>query len=105
MSRMVRIRTEELAGPALDWAITAIEGDQQPAAGQLQLFARPDAEHLIEKYGVWVERGYSYPWLADATRDPCNRQPGETREIAVCRAVVFAWTGAKVSIPAYLIQL
>lgn len=105
MSRMVRIRTEELAGPALDWAITAIEGDQQSTDGQLQLFTQIDTEQLIEKYGVWVERGYSYPWLADATRDPCNRQPGETREIAVCRAVVFAQTGTTVRVPAELMQL
>jgi hypothetical protein len=102
---MVRIRTEELAGPALDWAINAIEGEQQPAAGQLQLFARPDAEQLIEKYGIWIEVGHRYPWLADLTNDPFNRQPGETRTIAAFRAVVFAKHGAKVSIPADLIQL
>jgi hypothetical protein len=100
---MVRVRTEELAGPALDWAINAIEGDLQPAAGQLQLFIQIDAEQLIEKYGVWCERGYSYPWLADVTHDPCNRQPGDTREIAVYRAVVFAQTGSTVRVPAELI--
>lgn len=103
MSRMVSVRTEELAGPALDWAITAIEGDQQCTDGQLQLFTRIDAEQLIKKHGVWIERGYSYPWLADLTRDPCNRQPGETREIAVFRAVVFANLGTTVSVPAELI--
>jgi hypothetical protein len=100
---MVRVRTEELAGPALYWAINAIDGDQQSAVGQLQLFTQIDADQLIEKYGVWVERGYSYPWLADATHDPCNRQPGETREIAVYRAVVFANTGNTISVPAELI--
>jgi hypothetical protein len=105
MNRMVSVCTDELAGPALDWAITAIEGDQPPTAGQLKLFTQIDAEQLIEKYGVWVERGYSYPWLADLTRDPCNRQPGETREIAVFRAVVFANLGTTVSVPAELIQL
>ena len=105
MGRMVKILTEELAGPALIWAIDSIDGDRQPMAGQLQLFAEIDADHLIEKYGVWVERGYSYPWLADATHDPCNRQPGDTREVAVCRAVVFALTGTTVSVPAELIQL
>lgn len=26
MSRLVSVRTEELAGPALEWAISAIEG-------------------------------------------------------------------------------
>ena len=105
MNRMVSVRTEELAGQALDWAITAIEGDQQSTDRQLQLFTQIDAEQLIEKYGVWCERGHSYPWLADITRNPCNRQHGETREIAVCRAVVFAQTGNTINVPVELIQL
>jgi hypothetical protein len=100
---MVSVRTEELAGPALDWAINAIEGDQQPAAGQLQLFAQIDAEQLIEKYGVWCERGYHYPWLASTEREPWHRMDGETRTIAVVRAVVFAKHGKTVSVPVELI--
>ena len=104
MNRMVSVRTEELISPALDWAINAIEGEQQPAAGQLDLFALPDAGQLITKYGVWCEAGHSDPWLADATNDPFNRQPGETRTIAVFRAVVFAKRGAAVKVPAELIQ-
>jgi len=104
MSRLVSIRTEELAGPALDWAINAIEGDQQPVAGQLDLFALPDAERLITKYGVWVDVGHRHQWLADTTNDPFNRQIGETRTIAVFRAVVFAQCGATVKVPAELIQ-
>jgi hypothetical protein len=104
MNRMVSVRTEELAGPALDWAINAIEGDRQPGTGQLQLFALPDADHLITKYGVWVDVAHRHPWLADMTNDPFNRQPGETRTIAVFRAVVFAKLGAAVSVPAELIQ-
>jgi hypothetical protein len=104
MSHMVSVRTEELAGPALDWAINAIEGDQQPFAGQLDLFALPDAEQLITKYSVWVDIGHRHPWLADMTNDPFNRQPGETRTIAVLRAVVFAKRGAAVKVPAELIQ-
>lgn len=104
MNRMVSVCTEELAGQALDWAINAIEGDQQPLRGQLDLFALPDAEQLIEKYGVWVDVGHRHPWLADMTNDPFNRQPGETRTIAVFRAVVFAKRGATVKVPAELIQ-
>lgn len=104
MSRQVSVPTEELTGPALDWTINAIEGDQQPVAGQLDLFALPDAEQLITKYGVWVDVGHRQPWLADATNEPFNRQPGETRTIAVLRAVVFAKRGATVNVPAELIQ-
>ncbi|GLH20964.1 hypothetical protein BR1R3_37060 [Pseudomonas atacamensis] len=104
MNRMVSVRTEELTGPALDWAINAIEGEQQPAAGQLVLFALPEAEQLITKYDVWVDVGHWHQWLADMTNDPFNRQPGETRTIAVFRAVVFAKRGATVKVPAELIQ-
>ncbi|WP_375123557.1 hypothetical protein [Pseudomonas sp. LW8] len=101
---MVSVRTEKLTGPALDWAINAIEGGQQPDTGQLDLFAAPDAEHLTTKYGVWVDVGHRHNWLADATNDPFNRQPGETRTIAVFRAVVFAKRGAAVKVPAELVQ-
>lgn len=104
MSRMVSVRTEELTGPALDWAINVIEGDQQPGTGQLQLFALPDADQLITKYSVWVDVGHRHRWLADMTNDPFNRQPGETRTIAVFRAVIFAKRGAAVSVPVELIQ-
>ncbi|WP_447789394.1 hypothetical protein [Pseudomonas farris] len=105
MNRMVSVPTEELAGPALDWAITAIEGDQSPSAGQLQLFTQIDTEQLIEKYGIWCERGYHYPWLASTEREPWHRMDGETRTIAVFRAVVWAKHGNTVSVPADLIQL
>ncbi|MCU0070642.1 hypothetical protein N8H71_03530 [Pseudomonas koreensis] len=104
MNRLVSVRIEELTGPALDWAINAIEGDQQPLAGQLDLFALPDAEQLITKYGVWVDVGHRHPWLADATNDPFNRQIGETRTVAVFRAVVFANRGATVEVPTELIH-
>jgi hypothetical protein len=104
MSSLVSVRTEELAGPALDWAINSIEGDQQPGTGQLQLFALPDAEQLITKYGVWVDVGHRHPWLADMSNDPFNRQPGETRTIAVFRAVVVAKRGATIKVPSELIQ-
>lgn len=103
MNRLVSVRTEELTGPALDWAINAIEGDQQPGIGQMDLFALPDDEQLITKYGVWVDAGHRYPWLADMSNDPFNRQPGETRTIAVFRAVLFARRGATVKVPAELI--
>ena len=104
MNRMVSVPTEEPTGPTLDWAINAIEGDQQPSARQLQLFAQPDTEQLIAKYGVWVDVGHRHPWLADMTNAPFNRQPGETRTIAVFRAVVFAKRGVTVKVPAELIQ-
>ncbi|WP_438301632.1 hypothetical protein [Pseudomonas sp. NMS19W] len=104
MRCLVSVRTEELTGQALDWAINAIEGDQQPGTGQLNLFAMPDAEYLITKYGVWVDVGHQHPWLADMTNDPFNRQIGETRTIAVFRAVVFAKRGTTLNVPEELLR-
>ena len=105
MSQMIKIRTDALTGRALEWAIETIEGCQPACTGQLQLFANKisaSVDELIDKYAVWVDRGSQSTWLADTTRDPCNRQPGDTREEAVQRAVVFAKHGAVLSVPANL---
>lgn len=105
MSQMTKIRTEALTGRALEWAIDTIEGCKPACTGQLQLFATntsASVDELIAKYAVWVDRGNQSSWLADTTRDPCNRQPGDTREEAVQRAVVFAKHGATLSVPAEL---
>ena len=111
MIATIKVRTENLSGAALCWAIESIEGDGLLQTEQLQLpFARQvddsAAEHLIAKYNVWIEPGYSYNWLANARadRDPCEREPGETRAIAVCRAIVAVRLGNTVSIPAELIN-
>ena len=111
MIATIKVRTENLSGAALCWAIESIEGVGQLQTEQLQLpFARQvdgsAAERLVAKYDVWLERGWSNNWLANARadRDPCERQPGETRAIAVCRAVVAVRIGNTVSIPAELIN-
>lgn len=109
MSSMVSVRTEDLAGLALGWAIESIEGGVSPIAGQLQLaFCAPpvddaQCDHLITKYAVWVEPGHRVNWVADANRDPLHRAHGDTRAIAVCRAVLAKLVGNTVSVPAELI--
>ena len=109
MSRMVSVRIEELTGPALGWAIQTIEGVASPAAGQLQLpFCAPpvddaQCERLIAKYAVWVEPGHRNNWVADTKRDPLQRVHGETRAIAVCRAVLAEAMGKTCSVPAELV--
>lgn len=110
MAAMCKIRTEELSGAALYWAIDSIEGAPAPLPGQLQLpLARqiddPAVDRLIAKYDVWVEPGWSYKWLANARedRDPCERMPGETRAIAVLRAIAAVQLGNAVNVPADLV--
>ncbi|RQO57575.1 hypothetical protein [Pseudomonas sp. KBW05] len=109
MSQMINVRTEDLAGPALGWAIESIEGAAPPAEGQLQLaFCAPpvddaQCDHLIAKYAVWVEPGHRESWVADAKCDPFQRVAGDTRAIAVCRAVLLKLSGSTVSVPAEFI--
>jgi len=103
---MIKVKSAELAGPALGWAIESIEGADQPETGQLQLSFCSGliddrlGEKLIAKYGVWIERGAHVNWLADMKNDPFERQTGETRVIAACRAIVTAILGDTVRIPA-----
>jgi len=105
---MVSVRTEDLSSTALGWAIESIEGSVPPA-GQLQLaFCTPpvnedECERLIAKYAVWVEPGHRVNWAADANRDPLHRAHGDTRAIAVCRAVLMKIVGNTISVPAELI--
>lgn len=109
MNRLVSVRTEDLAGAALGWAIESIEGASAPALGQLQLaFCAPpvdeaQCERLIAMYAVWVEPGHRNNWVADTKRDPFQRVHGETRAVAVCRAVLVEKIGKTCSIPAELI--
>lgn len=106
---MVSVRTKDLVGPALGWAIESIEGPAPAALGQLQLaFCAPptdeaQCERLIAKYAVWVEPGHSVDWVADTKRDPFQRVHGETRVIAVCRAVLTEAIGKTCLVPAELI--
>ena len=110
MAKMTKVKTEELAGAALLWAIDLTEGTPPPLPGQMQLpFARqinaPTVDRLIVKYNVWLEPGWNYRWLANAREDRCGcgRMPGETREDAVLRAIIAVQLGNVVSVPADLI--
>lgn len=109
MNRMVSVRTEELAGPALGWAIESIEDAPAPAPDQLLLaFCAPPVDdahcdRLITKYAVWVEPGHGVNWVADTKRDPFQRVHGETRAVAVCRAVLAVAIGETCSVPAELV--
>ena len=110
MKTMSKVKTEELSGAALLWAIDSIEGTPPPLPGQMQLpfdlqIDPAAVDRLIAKYNVWVEPGWSYKWLANAREDRCGcgRMPGETREDAVLRAIIAVQLGNVVSIPADLI--
>ncbi|WP_178117777.1 hypothetical protein [Pseudomonas sp. R5(2019)] len=102
---MVRVQAAELTGPALSWVIEQIEGTLPKPAGQLQLAFCADAftpeavERLIEKHGVWIDRGAHVSWVASIKLDPFEREAGDTREHAACRAIVADKLGRVVQVP------
>ena len=82
MPSMIKVQTCDLSGKALLWAVELVDGPVPAAAGQLQLSLGDQViddatgEHLIQKHGMWIERGYSWPWLACVSGHPLDRQPG-----------------------------
>ncbi|PBJ94663.1 hypothetical protein CMV24_14445 [Pseudomonas plecoglossicida] len=105
MPDLIKVQTCDLSGKALLWAVELVDGPIPVAAGQLQLplgsQAIDDAtgEHLIQKHGIWIERGYSWVWLACVSGNPLDRQPGDTRAEAAARAVVHHARGETISVP------
>lgn len=105
MPSLIKVQTCDLAGKALLWAVEMVDGLMPATDGQLQLplsgHAIDDAigEHLIQKHGIWIDRGYSWPWLACVSGHPLDRQPGDTRAEAAARAVVHHARGETINVP------
>ncbi|MFN3046461.1 hypothetical protein [Pseudomonas alloputida] len=105
MPKLIKVHTCDLAGKALLWAIEMIDGPIPPTAGQMQLpfggQAVDDAtgEYLIKKHSIWIDRGYSWPWLACVSGHPLDRQPGATRAEAAARAFVHHACGETIKVP------
>lgn len=110
MTDLIEVKTADLTGPALGWAIEQIEGPLSKPAGQLQLefcaesFAPDVVERLIEKHCVWIDRGAHVPWVASTKLDPFEREAGDTREHAAFRAIVADKMGRVVKVPKELMQ-
>lgn len=110
MPSMIKVSTCDLAGKALLWAVEMVDGPVPAAAGQLQLSLGDQViddatgEHLIQKHGMWIERGHSWPWLACVSGHPLDRQPGDTRAEAAARAVVHHARGETINVPMELCQ-
>lgn len=101
MPELMKVHVDNLSGAALAWALDAVD---TPPAGQLNFPFCMEAddrrgEALAAKYNVWVEPGHRYPWVSCVTRDPCDRRIGDTRTIAIFRAVVAFKLGNTIEIP------
>lgn len=127
MNEFVEVKTAELAGAALDWAVAIAES--------LTAFVAPPQygnPHLVCVMPGHVHRGYYryspstdwsqcgpliesrkvmiiYPegeqldWEASATND-CDLHLGPTPLIAACRAIVASVLGETVSVPKELLS-
>ncbi|KIC79459.1 hypothetical protein [Pseudomonas sp. C5pp] len=105
MLDLIKVQTCDLAGKALLWAVESVDGPMPATDGQLQLPLSDQAiddaagEHLIQKHGIWIDHGYSWPWLACVSGHPLDRQPGDTRAEAAARAVVHHARGETINVP------
>lgn len=105
MIDLIGVKTAELEGESLFFALGLIEGELPRPLGQLQLtfcaeaIDTATAERLIAKHCVWIEPGAHVPWVASVVKDPFQRQCGDTREQAAGRAIVAAKLGGVVQVP------
>lgn len=128
MSEFVEVKTDELSGAALDWAVAQVEGVEYLHAGikcRARLTARTfhhytkpnfmpstDWSHggpLIEKYAITLMpfsmefNGAPHYWTADPWRERAFPADGATPLIAACGAIVASVLGDTVSVPKELI--
>lgn len=128
MSTMIEVRTADLIGPALDWAVAKADGlplSEEACQddfiligtgfGDLERF-NPSTNWsqggpLIEKHRLRAhparsEGAWSVGWCFDSGvwNPRFEHWQGESLLIAACRAIVAAKLGDMVSVPADLVQ-
>lgn len=114
---MVKVRTSDLIGAALDWAVAKAQGVEIELPCSDVVWAKyagvysPSTDWsqggpLIEKYGVAIDyRKLSKLWDAhcSAMRGASWMNSCKTPLIAACRAIVSAHLGDSVDVPAELV--
>lgn len=118
MNEMIEVKTAELIGPALDWAVGNAIGENNQIDSRFI-----DDERGQAKVVSWCWNAYSADWgvggpLIEARVTALNQTGthtwwahsedrlgvGETAMIAACRAIVAAKFGDTVQVPKELVQ-
>ncbi|MGY1448756.1 phage protein NinX family protein [Pseudomonas chlororaphis] len=120
---MIEVKTADLVGPALDWAVAKAEGIRQHTPEGLKhvywysgdrcigTHWQPSTSWsqggpLIEAYkldlGAPMENQANGPWNANTEWGHPKGMAGPTPLVAACRAIVAAKLGDVVSVPAEL---
>ena len=117
--KTIEVKTSELTGAALDWAVAEAEG-LKPSKNWTGIYYRPSTDWsvtgpLIDRYSIWLsndDRGYiaSIPLhsvIAGAYTGDINAclPGGGTALVAVCRAIVLSKIGTTVEVPEQLLEV
>lgn len=120
----MKIKTQDLIGPALDWAVWSIEfknaghGDDELLVRALRQHYEPSTSgdtviDIMEREGICVDAGDdNYPperrwsaWYAlDAPVRAEDEVVGPTVRIAVCRCFVASNLGDEIDVPEELLK-
>lgn len=105
--KTIKVKTSELTGAALDWAVAEAEG-LKPSKNWTGMYYRPSTDWsvtgpLIEKHNVTLNCAGK---LQVARKADCRRSVlglGVSRLVAVCRLVVLLKLGDTVEVPEQLV--
>ncbi|MBV1814503.1 DUF2591 domain-containing protein [Pseudomonas viridiflava] len=116
MSEFVEVKTADLVGAALDWAVAKVEGDKRLQTTRRQ-FGLNVPVRVVPNYsthwnhiGPLIEKFRVSIIYSDETCDPCawtdSTAPwhGSTSLVAACRAIVASVLGETVSVPKELLS-
>jgi hypothetical protein len=117
---MIEVKTADLIGPALDWAVAKAEKGYEIDMSFIHVDEGSAPFYCFSPSNRWDQGGpliEKYIARLDQVRDtrpekfiastcgwPIGEQRGETILIAACRAIVAAKLGDVVSVPAELVQ-
>lgn len=98
------MKTSELTGPALDWAVANCKGVAFDIAPDGYYTYKPSTNWshggpIIEREGIRLHRGVTGQWWAGPEADPHRPVDGPTPLIAAMRCYVASRLGDTIDIP------